>query len=87
MKNGQLVFGERMFSKKCKEGSIKIVNVKSTNYLSAECEVDVEGGGPQQYAINMLKLDGSLQITIPKLPSQPKSPQNDSECCNICTIM
>ena len=55
---GKLKFGGRDFSKTCKE--IKMVEKLGTNWLVAHCLTKTGTYEPSE-----LKLDGSLQITIP----------------------
>ena len=57
--NGKLKFGVRDFSKNCKD--IKIVEKAGANWLVAECF----SSKTNNHVHSELKLDGSLQITIP----------------------
>ena len=75
--SGRLKFGGKDFAKASK--SIMIVEKAGSNWLQADC-LTKQG----TYNKSELKLDGSLQITI---PTKHHAKDASTGCCDTCAIM
>ena len=75
--SGRLKFGGKDFAKASK--SIVIVEKAGSNWLQADC-LTKQG----TYNKSELKLDGSLQITI---PTKHHAKDASTGCCDTCAIM